>query len=44
MKNKIKLFLSNYRTIRDETGSSWLAFKLSIIVLLKKWKIKTKNY
>ena len=32
---KIKLFISNYKTIEVETDSKWLAFKLSIKVLLR---------
>lgn len=30
---KLKLFLSNYKTIEAETDSRWLAFKLSMKVL-----------
>ena len=37
---KIKLFISNYKTIEVETDSKWLAFKLSIKVLLRGRYIK----
>jgi len=33
--NRIKLFISNYRTLRQETSSRWFALKLSLKVLLK---------
>ena len=33
--NKIKLFISNYKTLRQETDSSWFALKLALKVLIK---------